>query len=341
MYGMRRWRIGFLGFGNVNAALLRLLEARRDELRRRHGIEFTVTFAATRRRGAVADPSGLEARSLLGGAWNGTPGLLPALAAAPIDLLFEGTTLEARTGEPATTHVRAALERGVSVVTANKGPVAFAARSLLRLARERGLGFRFESAVADCLPVFDLVETALPVGRVTAFRGVVNATSNLVLEAVARGEDFDAAVRAAQAAGIAEADPSNDLDGWDQAAKAAILANVLCGRDLRPVDVDRTPVSAVDPVWLRAEVASGRVVRLAASGSDAGPARVTAESLQPGEFLATLGRGSLGLVLTTDVAGEMRVANTSPGVEQTAFGMLTDFVAIHQGRGVVPGPLLD
>ncbi len=338
---MRRWRIGFLGFGKVNAALLRLLEARREELRRRHAIEFTVTFAATRRRGAVADPSGLETRTLFAGAWKGMPDLLPALEAAPIDLLFEGTTLEPHTGEPATTQVRAALDRGVSVVTANKGPVAFAARSLLRVAREHGIGFRFESAVADCLPVFDLVECALPVGRVTAFRGIVNATSNLVLEAVARGDDFDAAVRAAQAAGIAEADPSNDLDGWDQAAKAAILADVLCGRDLRPSDVERTPVAAVDPGWLRAESAAGRRVRLAASGSDSGPVRVAAESFAPGEFLGTLGRGSMGIVLRTDVAGEFQVAITHPGVEQTAYGMLSDFVAIHQGRRTVPGPLTD
>ena len=330
-----------MGFGNVNAALLRLMEARREELRRRHGIEFVVTFAATRRRGALSDPGGLDAADLLDRPWAGAQEPASALAAAPIDLLFEGTTLEPRTGEPATTHVREALARGVSVVTANKGPVAFAARPLLLLARGGKLGFRFESAVADCLPVFDLVETALPVGRVRAFRGVVNATSNLVLEAVARGEDLDAAVRAAQAQGIAEADPSNDLDGWDQAAKAAILANVLCGRDLRPVDVERTPVSAVDREWLRAETGAGRVVRLAASGSESGPARVAAVSMAPGEFLATLGRGSLGLILETDVAGEFRVANTSPGVEQTAFGMLTDFVAIHQGRLFVPGPLVD
>lgn len=338
---MRRFRIGFLGFGNVNAALLRLLEERRVELARRHAIEFVVTFAATRRRGALSDPTGLDSATLLEGGWTGTDDLPAALAAAPIDLLFEATTLEPRTGEPATSSVRLALARGVSVVTSNKGPVAFAAKPLLALARARGVGFRFESSVADCLPVFDLVEAALPVGKVTGFRGVLNGTSNLVLQAVARGEDLDGAVRAAQAQGIAEADPAHDLDGWDQAAKAAILANVLCGRDLRPADVERTPLAAVDFAWLRAESAAGRVVRLAASGSVSGAVRVSAESLPPGDFLATLGGGSLGVELRTDVASEIRVAITEPGVRQTAYGMLTDFVAIHQGRLLCPGALVD
>ncbi|HKQ97187.1 MAG TPA: homoserine dehydrogenase [Candidatus Polarisedimenticolia bacterium] len=338
---MRRWRVGFLGFGNVNAALLGLLDARRDELRTRHGIEFIVTFAATRRLGAVADAGGLDTERLLGRDWSGASDLARALAGAPIDLLFEGTTLEPRTGEPATSSVRAALGRGVSVVTANKGPVAFAARELLRLARARGVGFRFESSVADCLPVFDLVETALPVGRVLSFHGVVNGTSNLVLQEIARGGDLDAAVRAAQAQGIAEADPSHDLDGWDQAVKAVILANVLLGRDLRPGDVERTPLSAVDRAWLGAETGAGRVVRLVASGAMTGPVRVAAESFEPGEFLATLGGEALGLLLRTEPAGEFRVALADRGVIQTAYGMLSDFVALQQGRLLPPGPLLD
>jgi homoserine dehydrogenase len=226
------------------------------------------------------------------------------------------------------------------VVSANKGPVAFAARDLMRLARARGAGFRFESAVADCVPIFDLVEAAVPLGRITGFQGVLNATSNIVLQAVARGTAPGSAVREAQRLGIAEADPANDLDGWDQAVKAVILANVLVGRDVRPVDVERTRLDDVDVAWLRSETAQGRVVRLTASGAATGPVRVAAGSLAPGSFLATLGEGALGLVLDTEMAGQIRVAASDPGVAHTAYGMLTDFVAIHQGRLLVPSPLL-
>jgi homoserine dehydrogenase len=339
---MNEWRIGFAGFGNVNRALFRMLESRRDELRARRGLRFRVTMIATRRRGALVDPGGIDTATAMGGAWRDGPETLAAVREAPIDLLFEGTTLDPRAGQPATAHVRAALERGVSVVSANKGPLAFAARDLLHLARARGAGFRFESAVADCLPIFDLCEVAVPAGRVTGYRGVLNSTSNLVLQAVARGVPISAAIKDAQERGIAEADPSHDLDGWDHAVKAVILGNVLLGQDLRPADVERTPLDAVDLDWLRAEERAGSTVRLAASGeAGARVARVGPLSFPAGSFLASLAGGSLGIEIETEMAGTLRISGVDPGVEHTAYGMLSDLVAIHQGRRLVPTPLLD
>jgi homoserine dehydrogenase len=339
---MNEWRIGFAGFGNVNRALFRMLESRREELRERRGLRFRVTMIATRRRGALVDAGGIGAAAAMGDAWSGGPETLAAVRDAPIDLLFEGTTLDPRTGQPATAHVRAALERGVSVVSANKGPLAFAARDLLHVARERGAGFRFESAVADCLPIFDLCEVAVPAGRITAYRGVLNSTSNLVLQAVARGAPMAEAIRDAQERGIAEADPSHDLDGWDHAVKAVILGNVLLGQDLRPADVERTPLAAVNLDWLRAEERAGSTVRLAASGeAGARVARVGPLSFPAGSFLASLAGGSLGIEIETEMAGTLRVSGVDPGVEHTAYGMLSDLVAIHQGRRIVPTPLLD
>src|SRR5207249_1764598 len=233
----RHFRLGFAGFGNVGRALARLLLARREELERRHGLTFAVTLLASARRGATIAPGGIDLEGALRDGWSSSGRLPEALSGAPLDLLCEATPLEPRTGEPALSHVRAALERGISVVTANKGPVAVAARDLFATARRSGAGFRFESAVADCMPVFDLVEAAVPVGRVTAFRGVLNSTSNYVMQAVARGESAETAIAEMRGRGLAEADPAHDLDGWDQAVKAVILANVLLGRDLRPKDV--------------------------------------------------------------------------------------------------------
>jgi homoserine dehydrogenase len=332
-------RIGFVGFGSVGRALARLLLDRRRELERRHGLTFVVTLVASARRGALVQPAGIDLEQALRDGWSSPGTALGGIAAAPLDLLFEATTLDPRAGEPALSHVRAALDRGVSVVTANKGPVAFGARELLRLARRRRAGFRFESAVADCLPIFNLVEGALPLGRVRAFGGVLNSTSNHVLQAIARGGGLEAAVEEMRRQGIAEADPAHDLDGWDQAVKAVILAAVLLGREVRPSEVERVPVSAVDPVWLRAETAAGRVVRLAATGAEEGPLRVAPLSLSAGEFFASLGGHSLGITLETDLAGTLHVASVSPGVEQTAYGMAADLVAIHQGRLRAPTPL--
>src|SRR5207249_445680 len=236
----RHFRLGFAGFGNVGRALARLLLARREELERRHGLTFAVTLLASARRGATIAPGGIDLEGALRDGWSSSGRLPEALSGAPLDLLCEATPLEPRTGEPALSHVRAALERGISVVTANKGPVAVAARDLFATARRSGAGFRFESAVADCMPVFNLVEAAVPVGRILRCRGVLNSTSNHVLQAVALGRPVGEAVAEMQRLGIAEADPSHDLDGWDQAVKIVILANVLMGRHLKTTDVERT-----------------------------------------------------------------------------------------------------
>ena len=338
---IRHFRLGFAGFGNVGRALARLLLDRRDELARRCGLTFEVTLLASARRGAWVDPSGIDLERALRDGWSEAARAPEAIASAPIDLLFEATPLNPHTGEPALSHLRAALGRGVSVVTANKGPVAFAARELFALARTGGAGFRFESAVADCMPVFNLFEAAVPVGRLLGFRGVLNSTSNHVVQAMARGEPAEAAVREMQRRGFAEADPSHDLDGWDQAVKAVIVANVLMGRDLRPADVERTPLSAVDPGWVRAQARSGRTVRLLAEAAADGPARVRAAALETGDFLASLRGFSLGLTLDTEPAGTINVSSVEAGVEQTAYGMLADLVAIRRGRLLVPTPLLD
>ena len=335
----RVMRLGLIGFGSVNRALARILLERREEIARRHRLEFVVTLVASARRGALVDPKGIDLSRALETGWSEKTTTLDALSGAPLDLVFEGTPLDPKRGEPATSHVRTALARGVSVVSANKGPVAFAVRDLVALARRTGAGFRFESAVADCMPVFDLVEFALPIGRVTAFHGVLNSTSNHVLQAIARGASADQAIAEMQRQGVAEADPSHDLDGWDQAVKASILAQVLLGRPLLPDAVARTPLSRVDVGWLRATDRAGRVVRLAASGRLEGAVRVAPESFEPGDFLASLPGISLGLSLLTDLAGRINVAAIDAGVEQTAFGMLSDLIAIHHGRNTIPSPL--
>ncbi len=336
----RHFRLGFAGFGNVGRALARLLLARRDELEKRHGLTFEVTLLASARRGTLVEPGGIDLDAALRDGWSSSGRLPDALGIAPVDLLFEATPLEPKTGEPALSHVRTALERGISVVTANKGPVAVAARDLFAIAQRTGAGFRFESAVADCMPVFNLVEAAVPVGRIVRCRGVLNSTSNHVLQAVTLGRPAHEAVAEMQRLGVAEADPSHDLDGWDQAVKIVILANVLMGRDLKPADVERTPLASVDPAWLRAEARAGRTVRLIADVALAGPARVRPEGMAPGDFLASLQGVSLGLTLDTELAGTINVSSVEPHVEQTAYGMLADMVAIRQGRRLVPTPLL-
>ena len=145
--------------------------------------------------------------------------------AAGASLFIELTTLQPQDGQPALTYIRKALEAGMDVVTANKGPVAYAGSELEALAHSRQAQFRFEPAVMDGLPLLNLAEFTLPATEMRGFRGMLNATSSLVLSMIEQGYAREEAIRKAQQVGVAEADPWYDLDGWDAVMKTTILAN--------------------------------------------------------------------------------------------------------------------
>jgi homoserine dehydrogenase len=173
---IRTYNLCFLGFGNVNRTLVRLLEDRAQELRDRHGIAYRFTGLASRRLGWIADPDGLDphahaaeanvARTLpstssgqaLSANSQGSDQKLSDvrawLAAAQANILFEATSLNVETGQPAIDHIRAALDHGAHAITANKGPIVHAYRDLRDLAAAHGKKFLFESTVMDGVPIF-------------------------------------------------------------------------------------------------------------------------------------------------------------------------------------------
>src|SRR4051812_16034229 len=248
--------LALVGFGHVGQRFAALLEEQRSSLGREHDLDTRIVGIATRRQGIRFAQDGLDVaqalRTVAAGAILGEerysattlPQVLERLAAssAPLRVLVETTTLNIADGQPAISHVEAAIDAGCHVVTANKGPVAFAYGRLRDRAAAAGVSFLFEGAVMDGVPVFNLVRETMPVVVVRGFRGVVNSTTNHILTALERGEAFAPALARMQAEGIAEADASLDVEGWDAAAKAAALANVLMGADLTPHLVDRTGI---------------------------------------------------------------------------------------------------
>lgn len=338
-------RLALYGFGNVGRALARLLLATKAP--------FTVTAIVTR-RGAQVHPGGIDlaamfadidrARAAMAAMGRrthmdfdtGMPWEPPPVARLPADVLVEMTPLDPVRGEPALTHIRGALGAGMHVVTANKGPIARAYRELDTLAEARGRMLRFEATLADCLPVFTLRRSALPLANISAIRGIVSSTNNHILTAAAAGVAFADALAEAQRLGIAEADPRNDLEGHDPAAKAAILANVLMGADIAPEDVVREPIDERAAGAARAAAQSGDRVRpiielvrrdgrVAASF---GPRRVS-----PLDPLFAVDGFSMGLVFETDLAGRVVVQLHDPHVDQVAYAILTDLLEIAARTG--------
>lgn len=247
------------------------------------------------------------------------------------EVVIELTTLNPSTGEPAISHIRAAFARGHHVVTANKGPIAHAYAALAEEARRSGVEFRFESTVMDGAPVFNLVRNTLPGCKIRGFTGVVNSTTNVVIEAMRSGRTLAEGVEEARRIGITEADASFDIDGWDAAAKTAALANVLMDARVTPFDVDRRGIGRLTPEKLLALKPQSKTIRLVsrARSTTAGiKLRVRAEVLDETDILASARHTSSLLIFDTDLMGEIGTVELNPGVEQTAYGVFSDLVDI-------------
>jgi homoserine dehydrogenase len=255
---MKTYNLCILGFGNIGRALAELLHEKADELRAAYGIEWRITGVATRRLGWLADANGLDVHSLLqdrssiGPEYAKSRNVYEWLAAAQADVLFELTSLNVQTGQPAIEHICAALERGAHAVTANKGPIVHGYAELKALADAHSARFLFDAAVMGGAPLFSLFQQTLPVARLLRFSGLFNSTSNIVLAEMEQGRSFNEAVKKAQAMGLAEADPSADVDGWDATVKVCALSSVLMGVHLLPHDVARTGIRHLQPEQLRA-----------------------------------------------------------------------------------------
>jgi homoserine dehydrogenase len=253
----------------------------------------------------------------------------------PADLIMEATWLNPQTGQPATDYARAALEAGRHVVTANKGPAAFAYKELSALARQQERGFFFESTVMDGAPVLVLGREALLATTVRRFRGVLNSTTNYILCALEKGVSIEEAVSQTQKMGLAEANPTNDLEGWDSTVKTVVLANVLMGADLRPPDVERTGITELAAADMQAALNTGERIKLvceAVRDGDSVRASVRPTSLPLSDPLSQINGTNSALTIETDTLRQLTIIEGDPDPTTTAYGMLVDMINIARER---------
>jgi len=332
--------LALLGFGNVGRAFARLLLAKRDELHRRYGLTFRVVGIATGRHGAAIDPEGIDLERALALVEKG--GSLAKLATSPqpgsgiafvqecrADVLVETTPVDYQTGQPAVDFLRTALNLGMHAITANKGPVVHAYRQLSELAQAHGRRFYFESAVMDGAPIFSLWREALPGARLLSFRGILNSTTNLILTLMEEGRSFEDALARAQSIGVAETDPSGDIQGWDAAVKVAALATVLMDAPLKPDQVDRKGIERLTAEEVEAARIQGRRWKLicrAAKEGDALRASVCPELIGADDPLYNIMGTSSAVTFHADVLSGLTIVESDPGPETTAYGLLADLL---------------
>jgi homoserine dehydrogenase len=337
-------KLSLLGFGNVGRAFAKLLLSKREEILRKYNLQFLVTGVATASHGSALAPDGLdlvealniyESRGNLSmlSTINPPANNLDFIQKCNADVLFENTPVNYKDGQPAVDHLKLALEKGMHAITANKGPVVHAYQELTALANAKKRSFLFESTVMDGAPVFSMWREALPAVQLRSFRGVLNSTTNLILTLMEEGKTFEAALAYAQEIGIAETDPSGDIDGWDAAIKVSALITVLMDHPLKPNEVKRQGIRGISKEIVLASLQSNRRWKLiceAHHDGDQVSASVRPMQVDISDPLFTVMGTSSAVTLKSDVLGALTLTEEDPGPHTTAYGLLADFLnAVH------------
>jgi homoserine dehydrogenase len=348
---VKRSRIWVVGFGTVGQWLLRALHEHAERLATRYGVGISVVGLANARDGFIHDPAGLDLPAVLKLAAAGAPitqlpgvqhwrHAIDGLRATDADVLVEVTASPADdNGEPGLSHLREALGRGIPVVTSNKWPIAWHGVELAGLARRRGVPLRAESTVMSGTPLLsalvDGLAGAVPVG----LRGVVNATANAILTDMAAGKSYADALADAQEAGLAERDPSADVDGPDSVAKVMILSALVFGRQLRRDQVACRGISDIDPALVeQTRTSSSRLRHLATLGfsepDGAGQvtARVEPTLLAGGDPLAAVDGTANAVVCRLNPVGDITIIGPGAGPQLAGQGVFSDLIAVTRLR---------
>lgn len=341
---MQQISIVLIGFGNIGKAFARLILRKKEQLAVYQGIELQVTGIATLRHGTAINPSGIDLLHALELIENGDSliplsthpspvGIIDFISNCPGDVLLENSIVNHNTGEPAISHIRTALERGMHVITANKGPVAHAYHEINKLAGEKNRRFMFESAVMDGAPIFSLFRYPLPAIELRSFEGILNSSTNLIFERMEQGDGFDQAIAYAQSVGITEADPAADVDGWDAAIKIAALVTVLFGIPFKPQQVERQSIRGITPEMVAQALRAGerwKVICKAWRQGDQIRAYVIPQKVKPDSIYYSITGSSSYVQFETDVLPGLGIVEGNPGPETTAYGILADLINIYR-----------
>lgn len=342
-----RHEIALIGFGTVGQGLCEIFRDKRAVLARYHGFEPVVVAVCDKLKGSVCDPAGLDVERLLELARSGQSleeyggdvatgwDALRTIRESNARTVCEMTYTDIETGEPATSHCRAALEAGRNVVTSNKGPAALFHAELQELAAKNGARLLIEGTVMSGTPVLNLARLTLAGNTITAARGILNGTTNFILSQMEEGRSYEEVLAEAQQLGYAEADPTADVEGHDALAKVTILANVLMGEKLRPKDIPCEGITKISLEDIERAKAEGKRYKLLGEverSGDAVKARVAPVAVDLAHPLAGVMGATNAVTFSCDLMGDVTVTGPGAGKIETGFSLLVDLLEIHRSK---------
>lgn len=354
-------RIALAGLGNVGRNVVSILHTQQDSLRQRYGLNFVVTGVVELGGGAI-HADGLDLGQLLRTIDAkkpvtdlpdvGRPGLMGSdlVAAAEAHILLDATPVNIVDGQPSLDMVTAALQQNTHVVMANKGPLTVAYGALKEIS-DLSLGWghdfravssprpklRFSACVGGALPTINMGRRDLAGCEISRVEAVFNGTTHSILRAMESGQSYEDALLDAQRRGIAEADPSLDVDGWDAACKLVITANAVLGQPTTLDDVAVEGIRGLDLKTVKSALAEGQkfvLLCLAERNGDDnhGPYQLSVKPtpLPQDHPLARLTPDEMGVVYYTDVVNRLSAASEEPGAAPASAAMVRDMIDVVQ-----------
>ena len=343
-----KWKIAFIGFGTVGQGFAEILLEKKEILKERYNIDYSIVAISDMIKGSVYDKNGLNMEKILdiiksGGKLDAYPSgvkgmdALETIRKTDSNLIVEVTYTNVKTGEPALTHVRTALEEGKNVISTNKGPPVKAIKNLKKLAEEKNVFYGFEGVVLAGTPVFNLLEYCLAGNNIKEIKGIVNGTTNYILTKMEEGMEYEDALKKAQDLGYAEADPTGDVEGWDALGKIVILSNVIFDVNLKLEDVSREGITKITLDDIKSAKIDGKRWKLIASARIDENGRVSAkvapEKLPLDDPLAGVNNATNALTFVTDELGSVTIVGPGAGRRETGFALLIDFINLSRKVG--------
>lgn len=342
---IRTIRVALAGLGAVNRALLTILAKKETQIAEQFGLSFQVTTITDSSGAAFAyagfNPIALTEQKAAGNQVTHLPAterstnFVDFLSPRYCDLLFEATPVNLHSGEPGLTFARSALEAGIHVVLANKGPLVHNFDQLCKTARNNQCEIAYSATVCGALPVINIGQRDLVTAEIQQIRGIFNSTTNYILGQMERGDSFTTALTEAQKQGIAETDPTLDIEGWDTANKLVIIVNSILDIPAKLSDIAVIGIQGITTAQLQQANAQGQTIKLVASAQripNGYQLRVGPMLVARDEFLGRCNGWEMGIEFQTDIYGTLYHKSWENSPLPTAAAMLRDAINLYQAR---------
>lgn len=339
------FKLAFIGFGTVGQGLTEILLEKKEMLAKKYDFHWSIVAISDIIKGSVYDEKGLDMKSVLELVKKGKKldeypkgikGLnsIDTIKKTNADTIVEVTYTDVKTGEPATTHIKTALNTGKNVVSTNKGPVVREVRALLNLAKKKKVSYCFEGVVLAGTPAINLAKFTLAGNKIKGFKGILNGTTNYILTRMGEGMSYEDALKKAQELGYAEADPTADVEGFDAMGKVVILTNVVLEKNITINNVERKGITGITKKDIEDAKAEGKRWKLIGSAEIQSDglvkAKIWPEKLPLNDSLAGVSGATNALTYYTDELGAVTIVGPGAGKRETGFALLIDLLEINR-----------